>query len=151
MSIVAPSHDSQKCNPPVVFVTFPIGLRPPERAAIREGALRAYPGATLRFAWHYKGDEKRLAQAIVSSHALIFAPGPKGWIGTGVMRELKFARASDKRCYALDPATGVLHTCVFIAERPENQERRTRVVRLAFDEPFPGAPMLLVDPRRTEH
>ncbi len=131
---------------PAVFVTFPQSVSVPDRVAIRETAMLAYPGARLRFAFHYP-DDARLTRAIATSGAFLFAPGRGGWIGTGVVSELKLARSLGRRCFAIDPATRTLHEDVFVAERAVNNNRRVRVVRLAFTEPYAGAQMLIVNPR----
>jgi len=144
--MTAPSTDRRR---PTVFVTYPKGLRTTQRDAVRQTALRAYPGAHFRFAWesarNYAHDSDTLKHAIATCDVFIFACGRKGWIGKGVVGELKLARGLGKPCYAVDPASRTLHEDVFVAERAVPDARPSRVVRLAFTEPNADAPVLIVN------
>lgn len=139
----APTH-------PIVFVTYPKGLRTTQRDAVRQTVLRAYPGARFRFAWecerNYAHDSDALNRAIATSNVFVFACGRHGWIGRGVVGELQLARALGKPCYAVDLGSRTLHADVFVAERAGPDARPSRVVRLAFREPHADAPVMIVNP-----
>jgi len=125
-------------------------LRTTQRDAVRQTVLRAYPGAHFRFAWqsarNYTHDSDPLKHAIATCDVFIFACGRKGWIGKGVVGELKLARGLGKPCYAVDLGSRILHEDVFIAERAAPDDRPSRVVRLTFTEPNADAPVMIVNP-----
>jgi len=145
--MTAPSTDRRR---PTVFVTYPQGLRTSQRDAVRQTVLRAYPGAHFRFAWestrNYLHDSDALKRAIATCDTFVFACGRHGWVGKGVVGELKLARALGKPCYAVDLASRTLHANVFVAERAGPDARPSRVVRLAFREPHADAPVMIVNP-----
>lgn len=125
-------------------------MRTSQRDAVRQTVLRAYPGAHFRFAWestrNYLHDSDALKRAIATCDTFVFACGRHGWVGKGVVGELKLARALGKPCYAVDLASRTLHEDAFVVERSLTDDRPSRVVRLAFTEPNPDAPVLIVNP-----